>query len=287
MNKKNAIILSVVLVGILIAAIPIAVYLVRQQQTTKSSAETNTQTVCQTPGTVSNVTIEYPFCEQGSTLECSFTQASCSWNPVSEASSYGLKITEVDSGTVIKTDSVSSSTTKIAFPVTSGKTYKCDVTATNSCGSTGGTGTDSLLCKVDEVALATPTPPPAGGPSPTPTPSGNPTPTPPPVGGLIPTPTPTVTPKPQPKACGQACDTSEDCGSGMTCVKTANNFSYCALDQYQNACIDNPSVNTCCQAPTKPNKPPVLAKAGLTDNTTLLIGGGLLLIILSAVFLVF
>lgn len=106
---------------------------------------------CTTPAAVTNVVVTYPDCT-GST--CLFTQANCTWAAVTGAASYQITATEVDSNTVVKNQTVDSATTKVVFPVTSGKTYKCDVTAINSCGQSGGTGSDTLLCKIDGITSA-------------------------------------------------------------------------------------------------------------------------------------
>lgn len=131
---------------------------------------------CTTPGTVTNVKITYPACANG---QCSFTSATCTWDATLNAATYTVKVTEVDTNTIVTSQSITAPTTTITFPVTSGKTYKCDVTAVNSCGQAGGTGSDSLLCKVDGVfasPTAVPTQPPIiGAPNPQPTlaPTGN------------------------------------------------------------------------------------------------------------------
>jgi hypothetical protein len=108
---------------------------------------------CQVPPVVTNVKVEYPSCE-GS--QCSFEQASCSWDGISGATSYAIKISQTESGEVVRNDTVASSTTKVVFSVVQNKTYECDVSAVNSCG-TGPAGIDSLLCAVQGVE-ATPTP---------------------------------------------------------------------------------------------------------------------------------
>ena len=98
---------------------------------------------CTTPGAPSNVTIDYPNC---SGQDCNFEQASCSWGAATGATSYSVSVTEVDSGTAVATNQTVTGTTYV-FPVTPNKTYKCDVTGTNSCGQAGATGTASLLCQ--------------------------------------------------------------------------------------------------------------------------------------------
>jgi len=110
---------------------------------------------CTPPGTVTGVLVEYPECTGDS---CSFVQASCSWDAVTDATSYTYTITEIDTSTQIQSATVDSSTLRVVFPITQERTYKCDVFATNSCGASGGTGTNSLLCSADALLEDTPTP---------------------------------------------------------------------------------------------------------------------------------
>ncbi len=112
---------------------------------------------CPVPDQVSSVLVEFPSCNGA---QCSFVNASCSWGAVANASSYNLTVTEVESGKVVKSESEPTATTKVTFPVTQGKTYKCDVAAVNSCGNTGATGTFSLLCQVQGGGTIAPTPTP-------------------------------------------------------------------------------------------------------------------------------
>lgn len=124
------------------------------------------------PGTPSNVLVSYPACEGEN---CNFSQAKCTWGSATGAATYTVVITEVDTNTVIQNQSVSSSTLTFTFAVSSGRTYKCDVTAVNSSGSSGATGSHSLLCQTDEVSAPTPIPttPPIGAPLPPPPSAGN------------------------------------------------------------------------------------------------------------------
>ena len=117
---------------------------------------TNVYAQVSAPGTPSNVLVSYPACTG---QDCSFANAKCTWGSATGAATYSIKITEVDSGTVTKTDSVPSSTLTYTFPVTSGRTYKCEVTAVNSSGTAGATGSHSLLCQTDTFTpSATPVP---------------------------------------------------------------------------------------------------------------------------------
>lgn len=148
-------------------------------------------TACAIPSQAQNVLVEYPGCEGDS---CLFTQASCMWDPNVDAATYSLTVTEVETGNIVRNESVPNSTTKVLFPITQGRTYKCDVSVANACGSVSASTSDQLLCEADAiiptttvtpttpVATSTPTIAPT---APTSTPSA--TPTPPIVGGITPT----------------------------------------------------------------------------------------------------
>lgn len=111
---------------------------------------------CAAPAATTGVQVEYPGCASGTT--CDLAQASCKWNSQADAASYNVTVTEVETGTLIKNnESEAASVTKIVFPITQGKTYKCDVVAVSACGGLGAPGTDQLLCKADAL-IDTPTP---------------------------------------------------------------------------------------------------------------------------------
>ncbi len=67
-----------------------------------------------------------------------------------------------------------------------------------------------------------------------------------------PTLTPTATSTPVPGECGSQCSLTLPCNTGLTC--TTN--SYCSLPQYVAACVESPSVATCCEAPATPTPTP-------------------------------
>jgi hypothetical protein len=110
------------------------------------------------PGTPSNVLVSYPVCEGEN---CNFSQAKCTWGSASDAASYTVVIREVDTNTIIQNQSVSASTLTYTFPVTSGRTYECTVTAVSSSGQSGTSGSHSLLCQTDEIGAPIVTAPPA------------------------------------------------------------------------------------------------------------------------------
>lgn len=194
-----------------------------------------TAQTCTTPPQVSLVEVNYPSCVGA---QCSFVEADCTWDAVTGAANYSVKITEVDTGTVVKNVTAQSSATSYTFPVTQNKTYRCEVSAVNACGTAGPAGSGEALCAVDGLTVST-----------------------------APSSTPVPTPKPSPLACGSSCSTTADCQTGLVCLKMATGTGYCANPSYQQACSQSPSINTCCKAPPKPTPPPELPKSGLLDNT--------------------
>lgn len=208
MNKR---LLLIVIGGVVaLTVVGITLYLMSQSQDPRSRAQvpgeglpTSTPTPPQTltasnpPSTPQNVLVEYPSCTD---ISCSFLEASCAWDPVTDATSYQLKVTEVDTGTVVYDQAGDISVSKIVFPVSQNKVYQCDVTAINADGQSGGTGSHSLLCETDGIIEPTPTTPPVPTKEPTPTPTLIPTFTPTPVASATPTiplkttntPTPTI-----------------------------------------------------------------------------------------------
>lgn len=131
---------------------------------------------------------------------CAVTQATCSWGAVANIASYHVKVTNQTNGSVVSNTTVSSSTRQLIFPAIAGATYKCEVNAVASCGTTGPAVIGVGVCP--GVATPTVTPSPTASPTPTgtltPTPTGTPSPTPTvtPTPTKIPTPTPTNSPTP-------------------------------------------------------------------------------------------
>ncbi len=254
--------------GLIIAVgFGVVLFLVQQRTHILPFAQQTGGTQCQAPATPTNVQINYPYCQNQQS--CSFQQASCTWSQVVGATNYNVVITEVDSGSVIKNEQLPVTTTTEVFPIISGKTYKCDVTAANSCGSLSPTASQSLLCQIEGFASPSPsaTLPPQGAPSPTPTP------TPAPLATVAPIPVPTVAPAPVALACGYApCDTvTAPCQAGLVCVTGNNGSKICANPNYQAACQATPDGPTCCTAPPAKPQPTQLPHAG-TEELTFTVG---------------
>lgn len=163
MKNKEQIAIGGIILAVA-AAILIIVSFINQPQDTRSSAQETSLTptptsTCQTPGGVQNVRIDYPYC-QGSA--CSSTQASCSWDAVTGAVSYTVKVTEIETGTIVKNNQIiTAPPLTLVFSINNGKTYQCDVAATNACGTSGQIGTDQRLCETAVVATPVPTATPA------------------------------------------------------------------------------------------------------------------------------
>lgn len=183
--------------------------------------------------------------------QCSLVQANCTWNAVDGASSYKITITEVDTNTLIKSDTVQPPTTKYVFPVTQGRTYKCDVSAVSSCGAAGIQGSGQALCQVE---------------------------------GLISSPSATPVPTSAQSSCGYSCQTTADCQSGLVCVISGSGAGYCARQDLQQQCGANPTVNNCCVPPTQPPPPPTLPPTGAAENTVAA-GIGIVTMISAGIFL--
>lgn len=155
-----------VLLGIFVVLgiVGTTVYLTRQRQDVQSNAQTPDNS-CTTPPAVQNVLITYPQCDASN--NCSLAQANCSWSTVTGATGYQVTVTQTDSNTIVKTETITG--TSSIFNVTQGKTYQCDVQAVNSCGQSGPAGSHTLLCEVN--ALVSPSPSPTITSSPTSTPT--------------------------------------------------------------------------------------------------------------------
>jgi len=122
-----------------------------------TSPKTVSAQACTTPAQVPNVEVEYPSCD--ATGNCNFTQASCSWGTVNGAANFQVTVTEVESGTTVYNQQVPAATLTVTFAITQNRTYKCDVSAINSCGQAGPAGTHSLLCSADAAVTVTTAPP--------------------------------------------------------------------------------------------------------------------------------
>lgn len=167
---------------------------------------------------------------------CPVDAGKCSWDAVNSATSYDYKVIDVATNTQLKAGNTTA--LFITFQPEPGKSYRCEVTAKNSCGI-GGTGTGTGTCGVPQPT-PTPTSPPTPTPTtptgtPTPSPSVTPTPTPTETPTATPSPTPTVTPAP--KECNESCNVNTDCIDTLICFE-----GFCRLP-------DN-TVSPVCKLPT-------------------------------------
>ncbi len=265
MNRKTVLVLLAVAAA-LIGVVILTLYLLQSQQDVRSRAQTEvtpaptalpiqTQQSCPTPSIVQNVLVEFPNCNGD---VCNFTEANCSWSSVAGATKYQLKISQVESGEVVKNEQVEAAVTKVVFPITQNKTYKCDVSAINSCGTSGPAGSHSLLCAADAL-VASPT---------------------------LPPPTPTPLPK---AACGFPCATTDSCQAGLTCAIGSSGSGYCAIPSLVSACTAAPAISSCCTAPTTPptSTPiPTIPPTGAFSGTIGIATGALILVLLGGFLLI-
>jgi hypothetical protein len=67
----------------------------------------------------------------------------------------------------------------------------------------------------------------------------------------VPSPTPTPTPTPEPSECGfTPCETNDQCEGDLICVTADDGEGYCAIEEFEEACAEDPSVESCCEEPT-------------------------------------
>ena len=105
------------------------------------------------------------------------------------------------------------------------------------CEPGGGDDPDPTNPPSDPDPTATPVPT-----DPTPTPTTEPT----------ATPTPTATPN----ECGYTpCSEEVPCSDNLICVTANNGENYCSQSEYEDACIAEPGVETCCNEPTPTDDP--------------------------------
>ena len=237
--KKTATIFRAVFIA-LVSVVAVVFYLTQTPTSiTPALAES-----CPTPAQVTGVKIDFPYCV-GS--QCNFTQANCSWSTVAGATKYQVAVTEVETNTLVTNQQLAASVTNLVFNINQNKTYSCNVSAINACGTTGASGAYSLFCKVD---------------------------------ALVSSPSPTAS-TPQ-TACGTTCTSTAGCQTGLTCVVGSSGQGYCALPALTASCQSNPSVSACCNAPI-PTTAPLPKPGGI--NTTIAVGSISLVLLIAGVFL--
>lgn len=128
------------------------------------------QNTCSQPTPVTNVKVSYPYIN--SSGQTSFVQAGCTWDAQAGAASYALTVTEVETTTIVMQQNVPAGTTAVSFNINQGKTYKCDVSAVNSCGAVSVASSDQLLCSANGLVES---PTPSSPPPPTISPTAAPT----------------------------------------------------------------------------------------------------------------
>lgn len=82
---------------------------------------------------------------------------------------------------------------------------------------------------------------------------------------------PEITVTPEPKECGYSpCETDNDCQDDLICVTADDGEGYCAVEEYAEACEDDPSEQNCCEepepTPTPTPEPLECGERGCDDN---------------------
>lgn len=180
MSKKNLIAIGA-LFFILLAGIFVTIYLLGSNQDTRSNASTGTITdtssvpvsaqdgsdaTCTDPGVVQNVTVNYP---NFTDTETDFNSANCTWDANTSATTYNVKITNVDTEAVVDEKTLAPDELTLVFPVAQKGTYRCEVAAVNSCNVAGTAGFDQQVCGADAMVTETPSPIVTEAPTATPT----------------------------------------------------------------------------------------------------------------------
>lgn len=157
MNRK--IILLGILVFVLIGSIGVTLYLTRQSQDNRSGAQQITDSgagdSCPAPEPPVDALVDYPSCVG---TECDFDKASCSWGDSLDAVSYNVVVTQVESGQEVYNQTVPSSTTSVSFDVVQRTTYRCSVSAVNSCNGVSIASVDEQYCEIDVPVESNPVP---------------------------------------------------------------------------------------------------------------------------------
>ncbi|MBP7832952.1 MAG: hypothetical protein KA035_04245 [Candidatus Levybacteria bacterium] len=154
MNKK--IILLGIIIFVLIGSIGVTLYLTQSSQDNRSGAQqVADEEVCPDPSPPSDVLVDYPNCEG---TQCDFNKANCSWGDSLDATTYNVTVVQVESNQEVVSETVPSSTTKVVFDVVQKTTYRCTVTAVNTCGSTSVGVSAEQYCENDALVEATPVP---------------------------------------------------------------------------------------------------------------------------------
>ncbi len=73
--------------------------------------------------------------------------------------------------------------------------------------------------------------------------------------------------EPEPAACGfSPCDTDDDCKDDLVCITADDGDNYCAIEEYEEACADDPNETTCCTEPTPTPEILECGESGCVDN---------------------
>lgn len=164
----NRVVISIVKAGLILIFAVLGFFVA---QNNNFPTKVNAQTSCTTPAQIQGVQLTFPYCD--SSGNCTFNQANCTWSAQTGASNYSVTVTNSTTSTQVLSQTIAAGTTNLVFNVQANNTYTCNVSAVNSCGTSGPAGSISLLCAVDAlVDTVAPTSPPAAPPPAAPPPAG-------------------------------------------------------------------------------------------------------------------
>ena len=151
-NSKKKIYIGVVIFALMLIGLAVGLYLVQQQQNAQQdAAEPETTLEGDEFATPSATLIPTPACFS--------TTASCEWDALEGAGSYNYKVTLASNSAVIKEGTVESNVTEVEFDIEKNVTYKCEISAVNSCGE-GAPATATQACVENPSPTVPPTVPP-------------------------------------------------------------------------------------------------------------------------------
>jgi hypothetical protein len=95
-------------------------------------------------------TVPLTFTVGGSSNVCQQNKSTCSWDALANVTTYHYKVTDTTSETTVQEGDVNAPQTTVLFPSQAGKTYSCNVTAANECGS-GTAGSGESTCPLPSL----------------------------------------------------------------------------------------------------------------------------------------
>lgn len=197
----------------------------------------------------------------------------CRWDADANAIAYQVSVKNTTTGQIVKSETVNTPTTELAFPDSPDQTYQCSVSSINICSAPNPAVSSAPSSCVAPTPTATPIPTIVA----TPTPTLTPTPTPIPTIVATPTPAPTITPLPTP--------------TPVVVVRTINTPPQVIQQPPGQTIVRVPGTQTVVQQPAStpplvqqpvakaPTPQPTLAPTGSSTGTILMVGASAFLLL--------